>query len=96
MSTGVDPAELVAQRGLAQVDDSAEIEAVISQVLTQEADAVARYHAGQDRVIGFLIGAVMRSFGGRANPDQVRKLLADALERAGAGVVSSGSMESDH
>ncbi len=96
MATGGDPAALVAERELNQVSDASEIREVISQVLTREVDAVLRYNQGQKRVIGFLIGEVMRTFGGRANPSEVRKLLADALNEAVDGVVSSGSTESDH
>jgi aspartyl-tRNA(Asn)/glutamyl-tRNA(Gln) amidotransferase subunit B len=72
-------AQRVADRGLARVDDSAAIQAAIDAVLTAHPDEVARFHQGQHRLMGFFIGAIMRQFSGRADPEEVRAVLQSRL-----------------
>jgi len=42
---------------------------------------VAQYRAGKDKVLGFLVGQVMKLSGGKANPQQVNALFRDKLGR---------------
>ncbi|MFO7839651.1 MAG: Asp-tRNA(Asn)/Glu-tRNA(Gln) amidotransferase subunit GatB [Desulfosalsimonadaceae bacterium] len=74
------PEEIVADRGFAQVSDSAELESLIDKVLDEQPDAVARVRGGQKKALGFLVGQVMQASGGKANPKIVQELLAKKLE----------------
>ena len=66
------PKQVVAERGLAQVSDAGELAAVVDDVLAANADAVAEYRAGDDKVRkkkrGFLMGEVMKALDGPGQP----------------------------
>ncbi len=79
--TGRDPAELVAAEGLAQVSDRGALERAVAEVLAAHPAQVAEYRAGKEKVLGFLVGRVMRASGGKANPQLVQELLRTALAR---------------
>jgi aspartyl-tRNA(Asn)/glutamyl-tRNA(Gln) amidotransferase subunit B len=78
---GADPAALIAERGLAQVSDEAELRSTIEQVLRDNAREVERFRAGEEKVFGHLIGQVMRATESRANPKLVQKLLREVLTK---------------
>ncbi len=78
--TGSDPRSIVAERGLAQVSDEAQLESVARSVIEAHPAAVADYQSGKAAAIGFLIGQVMRQMRGTANPAIVRQILVAALE----------------
>ena len=73
------PATIVAERGLAQIQDEDRIRDVVRAVLDANAKAVGDYHAGKQAAAGFLIGQAMRQMRGAGNPDAVRRLLMSAL-----------------
>ena len=78
--TGESAEEAVAAEGLAQMDDSASLEAVVLQVLEEQPSAVASYRGGKTGILGFLVGQVMKATKGKANPKQVNELLRRALD----------------
>jgi aspartyl-tRNA(Asn)/glutamyl-tRNA(Gln) amidotransferase subunit B len=71
--------ELAKIRDLRQVTDTAVIAAAIDAVLVSEADKVAQYRAGRDKLYGFFVGQVMRATQGKANPTLVNELLKKKL-----------------
>ncbi len=73
------PREIVDKRGLKQTTDEGAILAAIERVLAANADAVARYRAGNQNVIGALTGLSIKETGGRANPKLVGELLRKKL-----------------
>ena len=77
--TGRDPEELVTAEGLAQVSDRAAIERAVAEVVAHHPAQAAEFRAGKDRVLGFLVGQVMKATGGKANPQLVQELLREAL-----------------
>ena len=79
LSSGADPAAIVEAKGLRQVTDSSAIEAAIDAVLTAQADKVAEYRAGRDKLYGFFVGQIMRATQGKANPTLVNQLLKKKL-----------------
>ena len=79
METGQDAAAIVESRGLKQVTDTGAIEAVIDQVLAAQADKVAEYRSGKDKLFGFFVGQVMKASGGKANPALLNELLKAKL-----------------
>jgi aspartyl-tRNA(Asn)/glutamyl-tRNA(Gln) amidotransferase subunit B len=84
--SGADPGAVVEAKGLQQVTDSGAIEAAIDAVLAAQADKVAEYRAGRDKLYGFFVGQIMRATQGKANPTLVNELLRKKLtaERGGA------------
>ncbi|TET54448.1 MAG: Asp-tRNA(Asn)/Glu-tRNA(Gln) amidotransferase subunit GatB [Anaerolineales bacterium] len=69
------------KRGLAQVSDEAELEPAVAKVLSEHADEVARYRAGEEQVLGWLMGQVMKATQGKANPQVVRQVLQRSLKK---------------
>jgi len=72
-------AELVKDRGLMQISDSGALEAIVDQVLAANPAQVEQFRAGQTKVLGFLVGQIMKASGGKANPAQVNELLKKKL-----------------
>jgi aspartyl-tRNA(Asn)/glutamyl-tRNA(Gln) amidotransferase subunit B len=79
-ATGKAAAAIVAERGLAQIQNVDRIGGMVEQVLNEHPDPVAQYLAGKETVIGFLIGQVMRASRGKAEPQVVQRLLRERLE----------------
>ncbi|ARR56241.1 aspartyl/glutamyl-tRNA(Asn/Gln) amidotransferase subunit B [Rhizorhabdus wittichii DC-6] len=79
LETGDDPARIVEERGLKQTSDTGAIEAVIAEVMAANADKVAEYRGGKDKLFGFFVGQTMKAMGGKANPGVVNELLKKAL-----------------
>jgi len=78
-ATGKEAAAIVEEKGLRQVTDTGAIEAAIDQILAANADKVAEYRSGKDKLFGFFIGQVMKATGGKANPAMLNDLLKQRL-----------------
>lgn len=76
---GGDAAAIVEQQGLAQVSDTAAIEASIDQIMAANMGQVEEYRAGKEKVFGFFVGQVMKAMKGKANPAVVNDLLKHKL-----------------
>ena len=73
---------IIESRGLKQVTNSGEIEALIDQVIGDNPDQVEQYKSGKDKVFVFFVGQVMKLSKGKANPRQVNQLLKDKLKQS--------------
>ncbi|WP_300297456.1 Asp-tRNA(Asn)/Glu-tRNA(Gln) amidotransferase subunit GatB [Ferrovibrio sp.] len=79
VETGKDAATIVEEKGMKQVTDTGAIEAVIDAVMAANADKVAEYRSGKDKLFGFFVGQTMKASGGKANPNAVNELLKKKL-----------------
>jgi len=79
IKTGQDPKAIVEAKGLVQVSDASELEAVVAKVLAASPDEVAAYRQGKKKVMGFFVGQVMRETRGQANPKLVNEILQRML-----------------
>ena len=77
--TNADPEKLVAAEGLAQVSDRGALEQAVRDVIAKSPSQVAEFKAGKEKVLGFLVGQVMKATGGKANPQLLQELLRAAL-----------------
>ena len=73
------PAEAAEALDLLQVSDQHLIAAAIDEVLAINPDAIVRFRSGEEKVLGFLVGLVMRTTGGKADPKLVNQLLRTKL-----------------
>lgn len=71
---------IIEAKGLKQITDSGEIEALVEQVVNDNPGQVEQYKSGKDKVFGFFVGQVMKLSKGKANPQQVNDLLKDKLK----------------
>jgi aspartyl-tRNA(Asn)/glutamyl-tRNA(Gln) amidotransferase subunit B len=72
-------AEIVAARGLEQVRDDEQLVAWVDEVVDAHPEESERVRGGEDRLVGFLVGQVMRRSGGKADPRRVNELLRARL-----------------
>jgi len=77
--TGKDAGVIVEEKGLKQVSDTGEIEAIIDKVIADNPGQLAQYRDGKTKLQGFFVGQVMKATGGKANPAMVNKLLMPKL-----------------
>ena len=71
--------EIIGARGLRQISDAGAIEALVDQVIDAHPQQVAQFRGGKTRVIGYLVGQVMKASRGKANPRQVNEILKSKL-----------------
>ena len=77
--TAEDVDALIEAQGLRQVSDEGELAALVAEVVAGHPRQAEQYRAGKTKVLGFLVGQVMKASRGKANPKQVNELLRRAL-----------------
>lgn len=75
---------IVDAEGLARIDDEGAVQAAVAKVLAAHGDAVKQYRAGKKQTYGFLVGQVIKSMGGKANPALVNALVRRELDKESA------------
>lgn len=78
-NTGKSAEEIVREKGLVQITDESAIETAVEEVLAANPGEVERYRAGQQQLMGFFVGQVMKATKGRANPQAANRILKDKL-----------------
>ncbi|MDQ3642756.1 MAG: glutamine--tRNA ligase, partial [Actinomycetota bacterium] len=76
---GAEPRAIIAERGLAQVNDEDAIAGIVDQVVSANADKADQYRGGKTALFGFFVGQVIKASQGKANPQVVQKLVRDRL-----------------
>ena len=79
LESGDGAGAIVEREGLKQTSDTGAIEAVITQILADNADKVEQYKGGKEALFGFFVGQTMKAMQGKANPQVVNELLKKAL-----------------
>ncbi len=77
--TGKPAKDIVESKGLRQVTDTGAIDAAIDDIMAKNADKVAEYRGGKDKLLGFFVGQVMKATGGKANPALLNERLKAKL-----------------
>ncbi len=79
--TGKDAAEIVKEKGLAQISDQDALKPMIEQIVKENPKVVQDYKNGKEKAFGFFIGQIMRITKGQANPALVNQLLKEILNQ---------------
>ncbi len=79
-ATGDEPEAIIEREALGQVSDAESLDEVVDRVVAEQARAVAQYRGGKTATLGFLVGAVMKASGGRANPKIAEQVLRAKLD----------------
>ena len=74
------PRDVAEARDLTQISDSSELEEAVTRVLADNEEAVESFRSGEHKVVGFLVGQVMRATGGKADPRLVNEILRQKLD----------------
>ena len=75
VSRGIKPAQSVAEHGFEQISDSGAIQAIVDEVVAAHPEAVEDWKHGKDRILGFLVGQVLKASHGKANPSMAREMV---------------------
>jgi aspartyl-tRNA(Asn)/glutamyl-tRNA(Gln) amidotransferase subunit B len=79
MSGEGSPREVAEVRDLLQVSDAGALEVVVASVLADNPGAVDEFRNGEEKVLGYLVGQVMKATQGKADPRLVNQLLRDEM-----------------
>jgi aspartyl-tRNA(Asn)/glutamyl-tRNA(Gln) amidotransferase subunit B len=79
-ASGKSAAMVVAEKGMAQVSDTGEIDRVIDDVMTANPNQLEQYRSGKEALFGFFVGQVMKASKGKANPKVVNERLKEKLK----------------
>ena len=80
LETGDAPQKIVEDKGLKQITDTGAIEAAVDAAIAAGTAQVAQYKGGNEKILGWFVGQVMKATQGKANPGQVNKLLKEKLD----------------
>ena len=70
---------IIKAKGLKQVSDVGALEAMVDEIIAANADKVAEYRSGKDKLFGFFVGLAMKASKGKANPAQMNEILKKKL-----------------
>jgi len=77
--SGKSAAAIVEEKGLKQISDSGALEAVVDAIIAANPEQVAQLQGGNQKVIGWFVGQVMKETKGQANPGMVNKILKEKI-----------------
>lgn len=73
--------EIVEDKGIKQISDESELEQIVADILEKHPDEISRYKGGDQKLIGFFVGQVMKATQGKANPKVVNEILRKELSK---------------
>lgn len=79
-NTGKDPKIVIEEKGLIQNSNEDEILKVVKNILDNNEKSIEDYKNGRKRVLGFIVGLVMKETKGKANPQIVNKLVNEEIK----------------
>ena len=81
LESDLQASQFIKEKGIKQVSNKSEIEALIKSVLQKNVEMVNDYKKGKDKLFGFFVGQVMKESKGKANPQLVNQVLKDLLSK---------------
>lgn len=78
--TGKKPEDIIKEKGLVQISDEGQIEKIIDEVIADNPKVIEEYKSGKEKVLGFLVGQVMKKTKGKCNPQIANKFLKEKLK----------------
>ncbi|MDR2387508.1 MAG: hypothetical protein LBE80_08005, partial [Deltaproteobacteria bacterium] len=78
--SGGHPEQLAKEKGLIQISDKGALKALAAEVVAKHPQEVAKYRGGQEKVLSFLVGKLMRESRGAADPKGASEALIEAMK----------------
>lgn len=78
--TGKPAQTIIEEKGMVQLSDTGEIDALVDSVIAANPDALASYRSGKETLFGFFVGQVIKASKGKANPKVVNERLRAKLQ----------------
>ena len=79
VKSGDTPRKIVEDKGLIQISDPAIIAPIIDDIIAKNPENVAKFQAGNNKLLGFFVGQTLKATNGKANPKIVNDLVAQKL-----------------
>ncbi len=79
VDTGKSAVDVMEQEGFRQVSDTVQLEGWVAEALAENPGEVQRYRGGEEKLLAFFIGQVMRKSKGQADPERLREILERSL-----------------
>jgi aspartyl-tRNA(Asn)/glutamyl-tRNA(Gln) amidotransferase subunit B len=76
---GQEAAAIVEAKGLKQISDSSEIEGLVDEIIAGNPGQVEQFKGGNEKILGWFVGQVMKATQGKANPGLVNEVLRKKL-----------------
>ena len=80
LRTGGDPHQIMLDKGLSQVSEAGELEGAVSKVIEENPEAAEKYRTGNENILQFLVGQVMKETKGAANPQVAADVLKEKIK----------------
>jgi len=80
VKSGESPKAIVEAKGLVQISDPAVITPIIDEVMAKNPENVEKFRAGNNKLLGFFVGQVLKATQGKGNPKVVNELVAEKLK----------------
>jgi aspartyl-tRNA(Asn)/glutamyl-tRNA(Gln) amidotransferase subunit B len=77
--SGEDAQSIIQREGLGMVSDTSAIDDAIAEIFAQNGAELARYRAGEEKLLGFFMGQVMRATKGKADPALAKQRLEELI-----------------
>ncbi|GAB4357075.1 MAG: Asp-tRNA(Asn)/Glu-tRNA(Gln) amidotransferase subunit GatB [Kiloniellaceae bacterium] len=77
--SGQDAAAIVEAKGLKQISDTSEIEGLVDGIIANNPAQVDQFKGGNEKILGWFVGQVMKATQGKANPGVVNEILRKKL-----------------
>lgn len=81
ISSGRSAKSIIDEKGIKQISDSSEIESIVEEILNLNPKEVERYKAGEEKLLGFFVGKVMKITKGKANPKIVNEAIIKLIDK---------------
>ncbi len=78
-ASGKSAAAIVEEKGLRQISDQGAVEAIVERVIADNPKQVEQFKSGNEKLIGWFVGQVMKASQGKANPALVNRILKQKL-----------------
>ncbi|MDZ4133368.1 MAG: Asp-tRNA(Asn)/Glu-tRNA(Gln) amidotransferase subunit GatB, partial [Dethiobacteria bacterium] len=76
---GKSPREMLQEKGLGRISGRQQLLPLVQKVIAENPDAVENYRQGKEKALKFLVGKIMASTGGRADPQELNLLIIEKL-----------------
>lgn len=81
VETGANPKKIVEEKGLIQVSDAGELQAMVAEIVAANPAQAQQFKEGKTKVMGFFVGQLMKQTQGKANPKMANELFAKELSK---------------
>ncbi|MDR2104421.1 MAG: Asp-tRNA(Asn)/Glu-tRNA(Gln) amidotransferase subunit GatB [Deferribacteraceae bacterium] len=80
VETGKTPEAIVSEKGLSQLSDKGELYGIVQKVVKANPSEAERFKSGEEKLLGFFVGLVIKESRGKANPKLVNEILKETLK----------------